>query len=305
ANLHHESGAALREGSAVRDDIDYERLAALAAALDLDIAALQEIGSPRAARRVFPESDYHLVMSSRYEPGAEDQDERDIYTAVAFAKDRFPAIPTTATLEAIAIPNIDFDRDGTPSIRDTRAGIVAEIEVAGQPVHLLNVHLKSSCHRWSLDPVVDESSTTQSPFRSRFDCRTLAAQAAVLESWIEQQAAQGIPTIVLGDFNREMNASNDDGEPIDHLWRNLNDGTPGGLTLIKGPDGIDTVCWPNHDPRFEEHIDFVVYDAQLADLATVQEPEKMSMGFETDPRYDDRDRQRLSDHCPVVTAVEW
>jgi len=56
ANLHHESGVALRDGSVARDDVDFDRLAAFAADLDLDIIALQEIGSPAAAARIFPEN---------------------------------------------------------------------------------------------------------------------------------------------------------------------------------------------------------------------------------------------------------
>jgi hypothetical protein len=118
----------------------------------------------------------------------------------------------------------------------------------------------------------------------------------------------------LGDFNRDMNAENDDGDPIDAFWTQLNDGTPDGLELAKGPLGIDEVCWPNHDDRFDDHIDFVIYDQTLSNVATIVEPEKFSMGHEDDPRYatipdpdnsdrDIRQNQRLSDHCPVVMEI--
>lgn len=306
ANLHHETGVALRSRAFAREEIDYTRLADLAAQMDLDIVALQEIGSPRAARRIFPEDQYHLVMSDRYEAGAEDRpaDERDIYTALVFSKDRFPTVPETSSLEALAITHLGFDRDGTPSARKTRAGMVADITISGEPVRILGVHLKSFCHRWSLDPVVDQNPSTGAPFSSRFDCRTLRAQLSILESWVEQQAAQGIATIVLGDFNRNMNATNDMQEPIDDFWLDLNDGTPNGLTFEKGPLGTDTVCWPNHADRFDDHIDLVIYDSLVGDLATIGGPEKLSMGFEDDPTYDDRARQRLSDHCPVVMVLQ-
>lgn len=170
---------------------------------------------------------------------------------------------------------------------------------------VLNVHLKSGCHPWSLDPVVDQSPTTGRPFGSRFDCRTLAAQRAILENWLEQQAALGILTIVLGDFNRRLNATNAAIEDIDEFWRALNDGTPEDLSFVKGPLGQDEVCWPTHAQRFLEHIDFIVFDAQLADTATPDDPVKHSMGFEDDPRYRGRDRQRLSDHCPVTMRLTW
>ena len=306
ANLHHETGVALRSRAFAREDIDYERLADLAVEMDLDIVALQEIGSPRAARRIFPEDQYHLVMSDRYEAGAEDRpaDERDIYTALVFSKDRFPTVPETSSLEALAITHLGFDRDGTPSARKTRAGMVADITISGEPVRILGVHLKSFCHRWSLDPVVDQNPSTGAPFSSRFDCRTLRAQLSILESWVEQQAAQGIATIVMGDFNRNMNVTNDMQEPIDDFWLDLNDGTPNDLTLEKGPVGRDTVCWPTHAARYDDHIDLVIYDSLINDLARTSDPMKLSMGFEDDPAYDDRARQRLSDHCPVVMVLQ-
>lgn len=317
ANLHHESGLGLRGSALPRDDIDYEHLAEVAANLDLDVIALQEVGSPAAIARIFPSEEYHATISDRYVAGAEElpADERGIYTALVFAKDRFPDAPKASTMTELSIMHIGFDRDGTPSSRPTRAGVMVDLEIGGQTVRVLGVHLKSFCHRWSLDPIQDQSSEGRI-FDSRFDCRTLDAQLNILESWIEQQSAQGIPTIVLGDFNRDMNAMNDEGNPTDRFWRELNDGTPDGLELAKGPLGIDEVCWPNHDDRFEDHIDFVVYDQMLSSFASPGEVQKVSMGHEDDPRYATipdpnepdryiRQNQRLSDHCPVFIEINY
>lgn len=315
ANLHHETGVGLRGSALPRDDEDYARLAEVARFLDLDIGALQEIGSPAALKRVFPPEDYHLVMSDRYSEGAEDAPaaDRDIYTAMVFAKDRFPVVPEVTTFEALGIGHVGFDRDGSPSIRPTRAGLITDIELAGETVSMLNVHMKSSCHRFALFPIQDQNAVGE-PYRSRFDCRTLGAQLNILESWLEQKAAQGIATIVLGDFNRDLNAENASGEPLDAFWRALNDGTPNALEFGKGPLGIDEVCWPDHADRFEDHIDFVVWDTRVSDLVTFSEPTKLTMGHENDPKYDTipdplnpnrtiRQRQRLSDHCPVVMEI--
>lgn len=306
ANLHHESGVPLRPGATARDDVDFERLAGVAEDLDLDIIALQEIGSPAAARRVFPETEYHLVISERYALGDENRptDDRDIYVAMAFAKERFPEAPAVETFWPLSIGHVAIDRDGTPSVRPTRAGLVADIMLMGQPVKILGVHLKSACHGWSLDPVTDQNMQSGQPFDSRFDCRTLAAQQHILENWIEQQAALGVRTIILGDFNRRMNYRSESGEDLDHFWTSIDDGTPNALDLAKGPTGIDEICWPAHSDRFEEHIDFIVFDAALSDDVAISAPEKVSMGFENDPRYGARNRQRLSDHCPVVAEFE-
>lgn len=315
ANLHHETGVGLRGSALPRDDEDYARLAEVVVSMDLDIAALQEIGSPTALARVFPPEDYHLVLSDRYVAGAENApaEDRDIYTAMAFAKDRFPELPPVSTFEALGIGHVGFDRDGTPSIRPTRAGMITEIQLGGESVKILNVHLKSSCHRFALFPIQDQNASGE-PYRSRFDCRTLGAQLNILESWLEQQAAQGTATIVLGDFNRDMNAETEEGEPLDAFWRALNDGTPNALEFEKGPLGIDEVCWPDHGDRFEDHIDFVVWDTRVSDLASVSAPVKLTMGHENDPKYATipdpenpgrtiRQRQKLSDHCPVVIEI--
>lgn len=307
ANLHHESGVALRGGAVARDDIDYTRLAEFADMQAWDIVALQEIGSPKAARRVFPENKYHLVMSDRYETDAEDRpaDERDIYTAMVFSKETFPTAPNTQSFSALSVGHVGFDRDGTASVRPTRSAMIADLTIGGETVRIMGVHLKSSCHGWSLDPATDQSPTTGRPFSSRFHCRTLAAQRAILENWIEQQAAIGVTTIVLGDFNRRFNSVNDQNAPNDDFWLELNDGTPNNLALAKGPDGTDTTCWPNHSERFEDHIDFMVHDVALSDFATLTSAEKISMGHETDSRYADKERQKLSDHCPVAVEIRW
>jgi len=191
---------------------------------------------------------YHSIISDRYVAGAEGQpaDQRDIYTALVFAKDSFPEVPIVTTMDALSIQHIGFDRDGTPSSRPTRAGVMVDLEVGGQILRLLGIHLKSSCHRWSLDPIQDQND-----------------EGRIFSS------------IVLGDFNRDMNAGNADGGPIDPFWTQLNDGTPSGLELVKGPLGIDEVCWPNHDDRFDDHIDFVIYDQALAGLATLVDPQGM------------------------------
>lgn len=307
ANLHHESGVPLRDRAVARDDIDYERLADLAASLKLDIVALQEIGSPRAVRRVFPESDYHLVMSDRYRDGDEERpiQQRDIFTGMVFSKQRFPSPPPVSTFSALSIDHVGFNHHGNAIVRPTRSSMVAEFVIADEPVKIMGVHLKSSCHQWSLDPVVDQSPRSGSAYKSRFDCRTLAAQRSVLESWAEQQASLGITTIVLGDFNRRFNMTDDTGAEVDDFWLDLNDGTPYSLALKKGPIGNDEICWPNHSQRYDEHIDFIVYDEALEDLSRVGDIAKVSLGFENNPRYAQRNRQRLSDHCPVMVTLEW
>jgi endonuclease/exonuclease/phosphatase family metal-dependent hydrolase len=305
ANLHHEVGVPLRPGAEPRDQEDFDRLRAYAASLELDVIALQEIGSPRALALVFPNSEYHLIVSNAYKPGDENKPvaERDIFTAFAVRKSAFPTAPVVENLEALGILHVGFDRDGTPSARPVRGGMVMDLSIGGRQVKVLNVHLKSSCHANSLSPVFDTRFNGDiSP--TRFDCRTLAAQAMILENWIEQQTQQGRSVVILGDFNRQFNRLSANARASDHFWTMINDGTPNGLQLRKGPGGKNEVCWPRPHRMFhEEHIEFIVFDASLDQVLKESRISKQPLPHQDDPKYAGSKGQKLSDHCPVVTEL--
>jgi endonuclease/exonuclease/phosphatase family metal-dependent hydrolase len=304
ANLHHEEGVPLRDGAQPRDAEDYGRLRAFAASLNLDIAALQEIGAPRALARVFPDTEYHLVMSGLYRPGDEDRpaSERDIYTAFAIRKATFPAIPKIESVPALALVHVGIDRDGKASNRPTRDGMVMDLKIGDRDVRMLNVHLKSFCHAHSLNPVFDMSKNGRVN-SNRYDCRTLAAQAMILENWIEQQVELGRSVVVLGDFNRQFNRAGSARRP-DHFWGLINDGTPNGLQLRKGPSGKNTTCWPRpHELFHDEHIEFVIFDASLARSIKEASISKVALPHHADPKYAGKKGEKLSDHCPVVFQV--
>lgn len=307
ADLHHETGEPLRNGSVAREDVDYSRLAATAKRLDADVIALQEIGSPAALERIFSSENYHLIVSDRYVPGNEMQppEKRDIFTALAISKATFPKLPAVRTVPAFSIQHIALSRDGSAeSIRPTRSAIQVDFEHGGRKISFLNVHLKSSCHQYSLRDVEDQHFVTGRAFRSRFDCRTLKAQLAILENWIEVRHALGHRVVVAGDFNRRINRAYRNPARHEDFWAELNDGTPTGLELSKGPEGNDSVCWPNHEKRFEEHIDLIIADNAFLDSFASVEFEKLGLGHDDAPEYADWDRKRLSDHCPVVLRLE-
>ncbi len=307
ADLHHETGEPLRNWSVAREDVDYSRLAATAKRLDADVIALQEIGSPAALERIFSSEDYHLIVSDRYVPGSEmlPPEERDIFTALAISRATFPKLPDVRTVQAFSIQHVALSRDGSAeSIRPTRSAMQVDFEHEGQKISFLNVHLKSSCHQYPLRNVEDQDFFTGRAFRSRFDCRTLKAQLAILENWIEARHALGHHVVVAGDFNRRLNLVHRNPTRHEDFWAELNDGTPAGLELSKGPEGKDFVCWPNHEKRFEEHIDLIVADNAFLQLFASVEFEKLGLGHDDAPEYADWDRKRLSDHCPVLLRLE-
>src|SRR5262245_3062984 len=303
ANLHHEDGVPLRPGAQPRDAEDYDRLKAFAATLNLDIAALQEIGSPKALTRIFPETEYHLKMSPLYTPGDENRPaaQRDIYTAFAIKKTTFPTIPNIESLRALALDHVAVD-GGKATNRPTRDGLVMDLRLGNRDVKLMNVHLKSACHANSLNPVFDESKKGKKN-SNRYDCRTLAAQAMILENWIEQQVEVGQSIVMLGDFNRQLNRLS--GNRSDHFWGSINDGAPDGLQLRKGPLGKNTTCWPRpHQLFHDEHIEFVIFDASLDQAIDPANISKIGMPHANDPKYAGKQGEKLSDHCPVVFQLQ-
>ena len=303
ANLHHQTGASLRSDSVKRSESDFANIRKVIADLNADIIGLQEIGSITALRRVFDPVKYHLIMSDRYTPGDEFKpaSERDIFTAFAVSKDAFPQRPKVTTLDGFSIQHAEYNDDtDLVEARPTRSAMGIEFILGKKNVSILNVHLKSGCAWPVLDPVNDNW-----PAYRRFDCRTLTAQRALLENWIEVQQALGNQFVVLGDFNRQLNAKklSDGNKILDDFWTQLNDGAPDGLKLTKGPKGIiDKVCWKGNPEAEGNHIDFIVAadslisEAQSAGIFKLEWPYNDEEEY---PQYKNDGRLRLSDHCPV------
>jgi len=111
------------EGPVPRQDADYTRLAKYAAALGADVIALQEVENEAAARRVFPADAYQLFLEGRNDP-----------QRTGFAVKNGLAVVNNGDLAALAL------EDGS-----VRRGVDVTVTVAGQPVRLLSVHLKSGC----------------------------------------------------------------------------------------------------------------------------------------------------------------
>lgn len=299
ANLHHETGVALRMGAPEREVDDYSVLAKMAKHVDADIVALQEIGSPAALSRVFPREKYHLVMSGRYTAGDELRKpvDRDIFTAFAFSREKFPKVPRVKTVEALSIGHMQWDSATLlDSNNPTRAAMSVEFEHEGDSYALLNVHLKSGCPRGPL-AVVDEKRTKS---HEAFACRTLVAQLDVIENWFELQHALGHKVIMMGDFNRGLNWAT--GARRDDFWVDLNDGTP--IELVKGPaDRVDD-CWKDRQKNHST-IDFIVGDKNAMtpnEVAAITKIDYSVLGIDPD-EYKGNAYFRLSDHCPVVMVL--
>jgi endonuclease/exonuclease/phosphatase family metal-dependent hydrolase len=136
----------------------------------------------------------------------------------------------------------------------------------GAMLRVLVVHLKTGCHE---EPLTGST---------RPQCALLAAQIPPLAGWIAARAAEGVPFALLGDFNRVMD------EPEE-----LSTAMARAATLIRATDGHADPCWAGGS--FIDHI-FLGGPARLWLVAD-------SLRVQTYRGAGERDRDRLSDHCPV------
>lgn len=213
-----------------------------------------------------------------------------------------------------------------PLREQVRPGLSLTLQVDGQPVSVMTVHLKSSC----VSPMDDQSRT---PGRGQLDgeesnCRHLQQQVRPLEAWIETQAAaNGNRIVVLGDFNR--NLGHEASEPSDspvrigertrNLWRELNDGSPTLELLSPQCEGeLGAVCSLAKQRLLDGRdmgrlrgelgcrnpigLDHVVIGSALQSPGGAF---KQSLGRAGETRWlpDGNAELGLSDHCPVVATV--
>lgn len=120
-------------------------------------------------------------------------------------------------------------------------------------------------------------------------CKTLNAQLTELEEWIDARAAEQIPFIVLGDFNRRMDI------PDDAFWPEINDAKPPNAELSRITEGQVSNCWAGDYPLYIDHIVFDriaskwVVDGSFTQLVYTEEESL---------------KEKLSDHCPISVIID-
>ena len=235
-----------------RQKKDFERLRHYAGRLDADVIALQEIGEQGAAERVFTAPEYVVVLSRR-------NDEQRTGFAVR-RRLRFERRPDFVRLD----------------VGGLRHGVDLLVHLGGgQSVRLLAVHLKSGCFYGRI------------PGKGA-GCRKFEKQIPLLEDWIDARAREGVPFVVLGDFNRRLSRS-------DPVWADWDDATPDNADLLLTTEGRRSAC---EGGRYPEYIDHIL----LGKLATrwYQADSFRQVVFD-EPR---SSLLRLSDHCPISIDLE-
>jgi hypothetical protein len=98
---------------------------------------------------------------------------------------------------------------------------------------------------------------------------------------------EGVPLVVLGDFNRRFNIAGDD------MRANLDDGDP---DLTKYTEGLTSACL---NSRVPEYIDHIVTDTRATALARPGSFEQVLF-----TAVDPGGQAHLSDHCPIAVVFE-
>ena len=228
---------------------DFDRLRQYALDLNADVVALQEVDGRAAAARVFPPDRYSLHLT---------HDARVQRVGIAVRRGLHYAVNPDVTA-------IEID----PNLR-LRSGADITLHLPEGPLRILAVHLKTGCPKQRLGRT------------ARGSCAELRAQVAPIQAWIAARRQEGVPFLLMGDFNRWM-----DGR--DQLWHALNESAP----LTRATEGRSSPCWGH-----EAFIDHII--AGGAARAWMRPDTLRVLTYrETGAEW----KQRLSDHCPVSVRL--
>lgn len=234
-----------------RNETDFARLRAYADRLAADILALQEVDGPDAAARLLNPREYDFHFP----------EERDIQRA-GFAWRRGLRVTRNPDLAGLDLrPHARFS---------LRRGADITVEVpGGSRLRLLSLHLQSGCMEGALDA-------------GRRECDSLGQQASVLAGWIAERRREGVPFMILGDFNRRIARG-------DAFIGVLEQHGP----LLRANEGVSNPCWADGRGG-RPFIDHILLGSAARGWM-VEGSLRVLVYAERDPAM----RERISDHCPL------
>ncbi|MGH7070683.1 MAG: endonuclease/exonuclease/phosphatase family protein [Acetobacteraceae bacterium] len=233
---------------------DFARLRAYAKILDADVIALEEVDGPAAAAKLFPPGQYALHFTNDH-----------VVQRVGIAIRRGIAFTANPDLRAL-------DPYPPDAPEQLRSGADVTLHLGGVNLRILAVHLKTGC--WEV------------PLRERKRaCAVLREQLPVLESWIEARVRDGVPFLVLGDFNRVLHPDGAFLAGLDHV-----------APLAVATAGYRNPCWGG---RFSTFIDQILAGG-VARAWLAPGSFRVLVYRETAPAW----RDRLSDHCPIMVDLK-
>lgn len=226
---------------------DFALLAQYAKELNADIIAVEEVDGYAAASQLFPRDLYSVHMTRDH-----------VVQRVGIAVRRGLHFDINPDLTALSEHHL-------------RSGADITLHLGNSELRILAVHLKKGCRDTPMPNAVSRS------------CSELRAQIPPLAQWIAARSAEGIPFIILGDFNRWMGNG-------DTFLAGLRQAAP----LSSATEGQGSPCWGR-----ENFIDHILAGGPAS--AWMRPDTLRVLTYrETGSSW----RDRLSDHCPVSVRFE-
>ncbi len=151
----------------------------------VDVLAFQEVSGVEAVREILPNNgaDFDLCGFTGFK----------VQRLVIAARKSLGGFKDCLVEPSLSLP-------ASPPREQPRPGLSATLEIDGKPLRIMTVHLKSSC----VSPI---ESNARNPERGKLEgdepnCVILQRQVRPIEAWIEARAT--LPSIILGDFNRNL-----------------------------------------------------------------------------------------------------
>lgn len=272
-----------------RNASHYAELAAIAARVQVDVIALQEVESVEAVARILPREQFDIFL-------ADSPWIQRVGFAVRRGRARVLRFEGYAPLGAVMAERPRWGADLT-------------LRVDGTTLRLLAVHLKSACHA---RPLTDESRPPRSLPDEPPACLQLAQQVKPLEDWIDARVREKALFMVLGDFNRRFDSLAERELPArdargrqQSIWREINDNDPPGARLARLTEGR-TQARPCRagDPKLSDeergmYIDHIIVGEALLPAFVERSLWQWPL-IEGKSTRETRARTReLSDHCPL------
>lgn len=256
-----------------RVDADYKQLAMYASKLDADVIALQEVEDGEWARKVFGD-DYDYYFSTK-----------DWVQKVGIAIRKSSGFKVTSR----EYKALDVGR--------VRHGMDIMLTKDDKQLRLLGIHLKSGCFDKPLDNLSVNSmpEATERNIKEKDACTILSNQIKPLEAWIDQRASEGIPFMILGDFNRRFSIDIEKAHKENQgLWQAIDD--EGNESLWTPTLTKNSKCWGGY---YKDYIDHIVLDPKAKSKFINGSFEQLVF----DGKYSRELSNALSDHCPISVEL--
>lgn len=258
------------KGCVPRYDSNYTKLRNFTESLQADIVSLQEVENMAAVYRVFPESDWTIILSQRptsqtYSCRGNNQESTQQRVAIAVRKGI--VFQDLGSYKEIAI-----DRNGL------RYGVMIRLLGTEDTIDVMAIHLKSGCF-------VNDYTTSD-----RSACEVLEKQVPILDAWIESNIKEKRKFVILGDFNHRLTIKNN------KLWSVLNE-IDGERVLLKNSMQDLKGC----HPKYPVPIDHILMGP---DAAKLQKPGSELVHYFPKSGEQMVQDDMLSDHCPISVVLK-